>query len=418
MYSSIKKYFKNYNFIYNLNAKVKALINLVKLNSLRTYYKREASRLGIVYSEKKAIEITKTKLSERGISPSSRAGKLRIFWVGASQAQDESGFLNGLRNFGEVIIYRDADGGYGLTGSSEDHRCPDIIKTVKKNSVDLLRSVERANSKKKIDLLIGQMWADILDVAALKKIQNLGIVVVNISMDDKLPPLWGEYRGRRMGAVGLASGVDLTLTTTQETCLWYAAEGHPAIYWPLASDPSLFYPRKKKKYDVVFIGSNYGLRSRLVEALEAAGVHVDAFGPGWDNGSRGAEECAEIFGTARIILGTGNIGYNDDIFTIKLRDFDAPMSGALYITHRNPDLLNLFREGNEIECYSSIIECVDKVKYYLTNPEEAQRIAGAGLLRARQNYSWEKRIGETLRLIGFPLSSSNNPRINTHATNL
>ena len=50
-------------------------------------------------------------------------------------------------------------------------------------------------------------------------------------MDDRLPDLW--LKMDRMGSVGLGSGVDITLTTSPETCKWYFTENMSAIFWPL-----------------------------------------------------------------------------------------------------------------------------------------------------------------------------------------
>lgn len=398
----IKKKLKKIRIIYGLNSRIKARINSRRFGKLRDYYSAKAEELGIVLDEQAVQQRVLAALAQRGVNKEHKIkGKLKIFWVGANLSQDESGFLQGLRHFAEVILFKNEGGGYGLAGTDADQRHPNIIKIIESNSSALFEQVNRSNIDGKIDLVLGQMWADVIDADVLIKIQNLGIPVVNISMDDKLPALWGSYLGRRVGAIGLARGVDLTLTTTPDVCLWYQVEGYPAIYWHLASDPQIFYPRGNKKYDVVFVGSNYGLRSKLVNAIEKVGIHVDVFGPGWLNGSRSAAESAEIFGRAKIILGTGNIGYNEDIFTIKLRDFDAPMSGALYLTHRNPDLLRLFKEGEEIECYISIDECVKKIKYYLDNPDMREKIASSGLAKAKKFYSWEKRIKDLLFFLGF-----------------
>jgi spore maturation protein CgeB len=77
------------------------------------------------------------------------------------------------------------------------------------------------------------------------------------------------------------------------------------------------------------------------------------------------------------------------------------MAGALYITHRNPDLLNLFEEGKEIECYMTIEEAEKKISYYLLYPEKRDRLARAAALKARELYTWEKRIDEALQIVGL-----------------
>lgn len=402
MVNEFRKKLKKISWIYNLNAFFKARRNKWMLNRLNNFYSKKAKLLGITYKEDEIKDRIQERLAKRGIILKPKTfGELKIFLMTYNPSQDESGFLQAMRKAGEIVILKNDNNGIGFRGYQPDECSSLIAKIIESNNRALIDQVREEHKKKKIDFVIGQIWADIVDVNALIEVQKMRIPTVNISMDDKLPDLWGNERGRRMGSVGLVDGLDLILTTTASVCEWYMVEGCPAIYWPLASDPNIFYPRADKKYDVAFIGSNYGMRGKLVRAIMAAGVNIAAFGPGWPNGAVGAEESGRIFGEAKIILGTGTIGYNEDIFTIKLRDFDAPMSGALYITHRNPDLLKLFKEGEEIECYLTIEECVRKIKYYLENLDKLEKITQAGLLKARENYTWEKRIKDTLRLLNL-----------------
>ena len=97
----------------------------------------------------------------------------------------------------------------------------------------------------------------------------------------------------------------------------------------------------------------------------------------------------------------GTVAHTSHTYTLKLRDFDAPMSGALYVTHRNPDLLALYREDQEIVCYESTDECAQKLKHYLSNEADRSRIATAGRERARADYTWEARFAELFRRIGL-----------------
>lgn len=400
--NKIKKLMKQIPLVYSLNALFKAKRNSHKLKVLHEYYQYEANLLNLTYNNDDAIQQVRARLVKRGVYLKPiPLGKLRIFWVGAHYAQDMSGFLQGLKKFGEVLTFKNEEGGYGLLWPQTSERHISVASVVESNSRVLLEQVKKTSQDAPLHLVMGQMWSDVLSVDALVEIQKMGIPTVNISMDDKLPDLWRVEQGKRKGSAGLCGGLDLVLTTSPDTCLWYAVEECPAIYWPLASSSEIFYPREKKIYDVVFVGGKYGLRGKLVREIIAAGVQVEAFGPGWSNGFIGAEKIAEVFGEAKIILGTGNVGYNKDILTIKLRDFDATMSGALYITHRNPDLLKLFEEGKEIECYDSIDECVQKIKYYLAHPNQLRTIAGEGLAKARTQHTWEKRIADTLRLIGL-----------------
>jgi len=267
----------------------------------------------------------------------------------------------------------------------------------------LLKQIGQAHSKGGVDLLIGQMWANRISKEALSKVQEMGIPVINIAMDDRLPIHWSSHAGVRLGSIGLGPGVDMTLTTCSETCAWYYVEGYSALFWPLASNPAVFTPAygELRDIDVLFIGNQYGVRGDIVDCLERNGIKVDCYGRGWPNGYVNAEQNIALSKRARIILGLGTVGHCTDVFTLKLRDFDALMTGALYVTHRNPDLCNIFTEGQEIECYESPREAAEKIRYYLDHPVERERIGRLGQQKAIAEHSWDQRLGSTFRLLGL-----------------
>jgi spore maturation protein CgeB len=86
---------------------------------------------------------------------------------------------------------------------------------------------------------------------------------------------------------------------------------------------------------------------------------------------------------------------------MKLRDFDAPMSGALYLTHRNPDLASLYKEGEEIEFYESAKDASLKIKHYLLHPEQASRIALNGQNKVIKYHTWNNRLENTFSRLGL-----------------
>ena len=95
------------------------------------------------------------------------------------------------------------------------------------------------------------------------------------------------------------------------------------------------------------------------------------------------------------------MGHTSDHFTMKLRDFDALMTGALYITHRNPDLLSIFNEGEDFECYSSTKELIEKIKFYQKFPEKASEIGLRGREKALKYHSWDYRLKEYFTRLGI-----------------
>jgi hypothetical protein len=361
-------------------------------------YERRARAEAIVYSAAGAAERVRARVIAR------RAGRPapprpRVLWLGADENQDNSGWLAALRRHCDVVLAVDESGRYGQVFSATlfDR------EVIARNSATLLTSLHRANEQSPVDLVLGQMWSNYIGLEPLRAAQQLGAVTANVAMDDRLPEHWGSHGGVRLGAVGLCGATDAVFTTDPDSLLRYTVEGCPAFFFPLASDPELFRPASEaeKRYDISFVGGRYGIRAEIVDALERGGINVAAFGPGWANGPIPADRAAEIFGASRIVLGIGTIGHARDVYTIKLRDFDGPMSGALYMTHRNPDLLTLFEEGKEIECYASIKECVEKVRHYLGRPAERIAIAQAGLQRARRDHTWDRRITEMLNTLGL-----------------
>lgn len=369
----------------------------IKRNLLAKRYAVLENKLNEPYAKSKAVALTQMRIRARGIDASSKNGKrLRIFLFGANEAQDKTGFYQALEKMSDLIVFKNSKGEYGPEHDAE----PFKKKFIERNDAAFLEQLEAANKEAPIDLLIGQMWAHRMSDSVLRKAQAMGIITLNIAMDDRLPWHWGYESGVRLGAIGLKSGIDLTLTTSPECCPWYWCEGAPAVYFPLGSDPNLFKP-SKKEIDVCFVGSKYGIRGQIVNALIAAGIQVEAFGPGWPNGGIKSEQVADIFNKSRIILGIGTVGYNSDLFTIKLRDFDAPMAGALYITHRTPELQELFLEDQEIAFYSDVNEAAEKIKKFLAAPSLLDQMGLKARARASHFYSWEKRLTEAFAYVGI-----------------
>jgi hypothetical protein len=268
------------------------------------------------------------------------------------------------------------------------------------NTQRLLEIIKQMEASKNIPhIIIGQMWGVAFDASIFNKIRHHNkTVVINIAMDDR-HTYWGNSGAKRwMGTYGLIPHVDLVLTAAPECVEWYSKEGCPAIFFPEASDPNIFHPMPEfpKIYDVSFIGARYGIRGKIIQALRNAGISVSAYGSEWEGGRLPIQDVPRLFAQSKIILGIGTIGHCSDFYALKLRDFDAPMSGSFYLTHDNPDLHTLFTTGKEIETYQSIEDCIAKVRYYLAHDTEREAIAYAGRQRAISEHTWDHRFNTLL----------------------
>ena len=395
----LKKKLKQIHFIFEANARFKASKCHWRYKRIRTEYERAAVQRDITWSEEQVSHLLQRQLCQRGVQPTPlRSGELRFFYVGTNRNQDYSGIIQGLECFGEVIPFEGQPGIYGQIWPSSESD----LTTREVNARRLVEQVEAALKCGPIHAVIGQMWAFSIHPDALQRLRDMGLIVVNISMDDRHAFFGKRYKGVWLGTAGLIPVIDLAATAAPECPLWYLVEGCPAIYLPEASDPNLFRPMPGPKlYDVCFVGANYGIRSKIVRAIEKGGVRVECYGSAWPNGLIPTENMPQLFAHSRIVLGVGTIGYCTDFYALKMRDFDGPMSGSLYLTHRNPDLEYFFVIGKEIECYRNADECVEKVHYYLNHPDEAEAIGRAGRARAEREHTWEKRFEKLLRTIGL-----------------
>ncbi|HVT96422.1 MAG TPA: glycosyltransferase [Acidobacteriaceae bacterium] len=79
------------------------------------------------------------------------------------------------------------------------------------------------------------------------------------------------------------------------------------------------------------------------------------------------------------------------------RTYAIPATGGFMLHERNDEVLSLYREGVEIECFDTPEELAEKIDYYLAHPEKLGRIAHAGHLRCVPAYSYDNRMADLLR---------------------
>jgi hypothetical protein len=334
-----------------------------------------------------------------GPVPQVRTGarRPRVLFIGTDESQDRSGFIQGLERVSDLTLFTRADGGYG----HNDLRAPAIRRAANRDRLlEILGAMAAAGTPP--DIVLAQTWATLIDPVAFDAARRGGAVVVNLSLDDR-----HQFRGRRegfgwSGTLGLIGHVDLALTAAPECVHWYEAEGCPALYFPEASDPDIFrpIPGLPKVHDVSFVGGCYGVRERTVRTLRRAGIRVAAFGSGWEGGRIDNAEMVRLFVQSKVVLGVGTIGHCTDFFALKLRDFDAPMSGSAYLTHDNVDLHGLYEVGREIATYRDIDECVDRTRALLADDDARECMARAGRDRALREHTWDRRFGDLFRQLG------------------
>lgn len=397
MKKTLKSVLKQAPFLYVINAHIKASLCKRRYTSLRTYYEKIANAKMMSYSETDVACQVGRLLTKRNINPKPiPKGKLRVFYIGTDRDQDWGGIIQGLEKFGEVITFECEPGKYGQIPTVTTKNLD------KNNGRRLISQVRELLKSGPIHTVIGQMWASTMAPEALQTVRQIGVPVVNICMEDRHAFRGKKVNGKWSGTSRLIGSIDLVWAVAKECCLWYQIEGCPAIYLPEASDQELYKPSwGQKLYDVSFVGGNYGIRTKIVKAVERRGVNVICYGKDWPNGRIDMEKLPELFDRSHIVLGISTLGHCSDFYGLKIRDFDGPMSGSLYITHDNPDLYELYEVGKEIVTYRTPEECADKIVYYLNHPDEAKAIGKAGRERALREHTWEKRFERILKTLGL-----------------
>lgn len=293
---------------------------------------------------------------------------------------------------------------------------------------ELIRQVESAHRERPIDVFFSYFYSSCATPAAIRRIRDLGIVTVN----------WYCNASYQLHLVAeLAPAYDFCLVPERFRLDDYRRIGANPIYCQEAANPRVYGPRDvPRDLDVTFVGSRYGERPRHVRALVDAGILVRVFGPGWRQRRGGPltvirrtaaallgrddhelpsevcgptltdDEMVTMYSRSKISLGLSAVAdattAAERIVQVRLRDFEAPMSGAFYLVEYVPELAEFFEIGKEIVCYRGIADMVEKCRYYLAHPDERETIRIAGHRRALAEHTWQRRLSKAFAQMGLP----------------
>jgi spore maturation protein CgeB len=385
---------------------LKQLNNILKTNklifNLNAHYKCKKVKkryMNVVryYNKKEALSSIDTLIDKNWGNFRLDSNKPKILWCGVVEQQDKSGFLQALEKIADVKYFTKENGDFG----QYFYPYPDKDKSKTLNE-KRLESIFIENEKKGFipEIVMMQSWGRIIGTKKLSTLkEKYNFKLINIAMDDR-HTFWIKDDPKK-GVAGLLPILDLALTTAPEAVQWYQKENVPALFFPEGSSLDFYHPLNiEKKYDVGFVGANYGYRKEIVQKIEKAGINITTFGKGWENGKLPLDKTNEFFNQCKIVLGAGTIGYCKDFFSLKLRDFDGPLSGSMYITTYNQDLEELFEE-DELVMYKTLDELVDKIKYNLENEQERKIIAKKGFEKVKNYYTYEQTLRKVFLTVGI-----------------
>ena len=181
---------------------------------------------------------------------------------------------------------------------------------------------------------------------------------------------------------------------------------------PVACDPD-FHKRidlnddDRRRYDcdIVFVGTYYPRRAKLVKALRSSGLKVGVYGPYWNyiwprSGARQAisgPDMVKVFNAAKIVL---NVHADSDVgYKVNTRTYEATGCKSFLLTDRTYGMSESFRIGKELECYSNERELIELAEYFLGSEKERVEMAMKGQERAYRDHTYALRLTQMLSAV-------------------
>ena len=323
-----------------------------------------------------------------------------------------------LADLGHELVTFDYD--YGRHNNHLDGRVPAQRAFIERHrprlSEELLRQVKAAHRRRPIDLFFSYFYSAYVEPDAIREIGRMGIPTVN----------WYCNASYQFDLVSeIAPAYDFSLVPEKFRLEDYRRVGANPIYCQEAANPAVYRPHDVPlEFDVTFVGQRYGNRPMYLRRLVEAGIDVRAWGPRWDeqawrarskaeeelarraSGPLSDDELVAMYSRSRISLGFSAVAHapkdgSPPVKQVRLRDFEAPMSGAFYLVERFDELAEFFEPGEEIVFYEDEEDLADKAAYYLRHEAERERIRAAGMRRAREEHTWHKRFESAFRQMGL-----------------
>lgn len=133
-----------------------------------------------------------------------------------------------------------------------------------------------------------------------------------------------------------------------------------------------------------------GLRSKIVDKLNPP--HLQTIPSSRAGRMLSSEDYVRITREAPVTLGVSRVpspaySLRNPVKYSRLRDIEAPMLGACYLTEYTEGLASLYEIGKEVEAYTSPDDLTEKLKHLSRSPEKRRQLRIAGQRRALTDHS-------------------------------
>ena len=316
----------------------------------------------------------------------------------------------------------------------------------------MVEAFKEEHTRKPFQLAFFYLMDGMFDTWAIDEIRNVDVPTCNFSCNNIHQFDLVEK---------ISAHFDWNLYAEKDAGNKFRSIGVRASWWPMASNPKYFRPvTAQRDIEVSFSGANYGKRLEAIYQLLLNGIGVHVYGPGWtQNGKRCTrfwalarsmtralkavmgssedraryaaqqswlslqcyalqryaenfhepltdEDLIALYSRSTVSLGFLDVLENHDpigrrLRHMHLRDFEAPLCGALYCTDYSDELAEMFEPDKEVIVCHDDIERVDKIRHFLNHPEQGEKIRQAGRKRALACHTYHRRFETLFALIGL-----------------
>ena len=176
---------------------------------------------------------------------------------------------------------------------------------------------------------------------------------------------------------------DITLSPDSDATEEYKSRGINAHWWTHFADTRVQFPIETNPEYVAVTTRGYG-NSEFLDTLTEHGQ-----GSIGNRNNLDYKEHTEFLNKGLMVVQNSRFG------EITRRIFEGMACKKLVLCDRLAEskrLHELFQEGEEIVFYDDIVDCVNKMNYYVENPEERERIANNGYEVVTKYHTQKQRV--------------------------
>ncbi len=196
-----------------------------------------------------------------------------------------------------------------------------------------------------------------------------------------------------------------------------AAGASNVHYMPHGYDPVFYRPFSRSAKvrdgfggDGSFVGAVYPFRTFLLVGLTEPGTDLRIWGrPNWKTAGtpwlqqryRGGpitqDEKLKVYASSRINLNLQHPG--GSIFGLDERSFGIIGTGGFLLVNHKRDIEKYFELGEEVDTYRNREDLQQKIKLYLSQPEETAKMAHKAMERAQREHTHRNRVARLIDMV-------------------